>query len=453
MASLLVDVSPLREDRTFRNLFVARTILLFGVGIVAVTVPLEVYARTGSTPVVGMVTAIESAAFVVGYLGGGVLADRVDRWLLVRVTWLVSGTTFAGLAVNAAWIGSTPLTAALVAANGLSGATCITAMLAVTPSIVDRAKLHAVGALNTVSLRLGAVVAPAVGGIVFAVASAAWNYTAGALAAAATWVLLMVAPPPGRGRTVAAGPPPTGPGTEVPPGTPTGTGTDDRTDAGGDRAVADGPPEPAESPLAALRSGARFAVREPVVSGVMVAGLVGMIGGGSFVLVPAFVEARFGGSSTVVGLMYSALAAGVVLGSLGSGWVRRSPRPGRLLLVLMVACYACYALAGAAPTVALVLAALVAAGATNAIEEVLRYTLLQLRTPDALLGRVNSLFAAQAMTGAAIGAVVAGAVGGVVGDGDALWVYNTVTGLVAAATGLLLGPLRRVTRASIEEER
>ncbi|MCM3849781.1 MFS transporter [Pseudonocardia sp. DR1-2] len=452
MASLLVDVSPLREDRTFRNLFVARTILLFGVGIVAVTVPLEVYARTGSTPVVGMVTAIESAAFVVGYLGGGVLADRVDRWLLVRVTWLVSGTTFAGLAVNAAWIGSTPLTAALVAANGLSGATCITAMLAVTPSIVDRAKLHAVGALNTVSLRLGAVVAPAVGGIVFAVASAAWNYTAGALAAAATWVLLMVAPPPGRGRTAAADPPPPigpAPGAPGPPGTAAGPGTD----ATGDRSVADGPPDPAESPLAALRSGARFAVREPVVFGVMVAGLVGMVGGGSFVLVPAFVEARFGGSSTVVGLMYSALAAGVVLGSLGSGWVRRSPRPGRLLLVLMVACYACYALAGAAPTVALVLAALVAAGATNAIEEVLRYTLLQLRTPDALLGRVNSLFAAQAMTGAAIGAVVAGSVGGVVGDGDALWVYNTVTGLVAAATGLLLGPLRRVTRASIEEER
>lgn len=440
MASLLVDVSPLREDRTFRNLFVARTIPLFGVGIVAVTVPLEVYGRTGSTPVVGMVTAIESVAFVVGYLGGGVLADRVDRWLLVRVTWLISGTTFAGLAVNAAWIGSTPLTAALVAANGLSGATCITAMLAVTPSIVDRAKLHAVGALNTVSLRLGAVVAPAVGGIVFAVASAAWNYTAGALAAAVTWVLLMVAPPPGRGRTTAAAS--AGPDGDGPDGDQPGAG-------GGDGA----PQEPAESPLAALRSGARFAVREPVVFGVMVAGLVGMVGGGSFVLVPAFVEARFGGSSTVVGLMYSALAAGVVLGSLGSGWVRRSPRPGRLLLALMVLCYACYALAGAAPTVALVLAALVAAGATNAIEEVLRYTLLQLRTPDALLGRVNSLFAAQAMTGAAIGAVVAGFVGGVVGDGDALWVYNTVTGLVAAATGLLLGPLRRVTRASLEEER
>ncbi len=441
MASLLVDVSPLREDRTFRNLFVARTILLFGVGIVAVTVPLEVYGRTGSTPVVGMVTAIESVAFVVGYLGGGVLADRVDRWLLVRVTWLISGTTFAGLAVNAAWIGSTPLTAALVAANGLSGATCITAMLAVTPSIVDRAKLHAVGALNTVSLRLGAVVAPAVGGIVFAVASAAWNYTAGALAAAVTWVLLMVAPPPGRGRTTAAAS--AGPDGDGPDG--------DQPGAAGGGAGA--PQEPVESPLAALRSGARFAVREPVVFGVMVAGLVGMVGGGSFVLVPAFVEARFGGSSTVVGLMYSALAAGVVLGSLGSGWVRRSPRPGRLLLALMVLCYACYALAGAAPTVALVLAALVAAGATNAIEEVLRYTLLQLRTPDALLGRVNSLFAAQAMTGAAIGAVVAGFVGGVVGDGDALWVYNTVTGLVAAATGLLLGPLRRVTRASIEEER
>ncbi|GAA1384663.1 enterobactin transporter EntS [Pseudonocardia kongjuensis] len=446
MASLLVDVSPLRDDRTFRNLFVARTILLFGVGIVAVTVPLEVYARTGSTPVVGLVTAIESIAFVAGYLGGGVLADRIDRWLLVRVTWIISGSTFAGLAVNAAWIGSTPLTAALVAANGLSGATCITAMLAVTPSIVDRSKLHAVGALNTVSLRLGAVIAPAVGGIVFALASAAWNYAAGALAALLTWVLLMVAPPPGQGRAAPAEPAHPG---AAPAPEPAGTGD---TGPAGDGAGDTGP-APAESPLRALRTGARFAVREPVVLGVMVAGLVGMFGGGSFVLVPAFVEARFGGSSTVVGLMYSALAAGVVLGSLGSGWVRRSPRPGRLLLVLMVACYACYALAGAAPTVALVLAALVAAGATNAIEEVLRYTLLQLRTPDALLGRVNSLFAAQAMTGAAIGAVVAGFVGALVGDGDALWFYNTVTGLLAAVTGLLLGPLRRVTRASIEEER
>ena len=52
MSRLLLDLSPLRDNRTFRNLFVARTILLFGVGIVAVTVPLEVYARTGSTPAV-----------------------------------------------------------------------------------------------------------------------------------------------------------------------------------------------------------------------------------------------------------------------------------------------------------------------------------------------------------------------------------------------------------------
>lgn len=332
------------------------------------------------------------------------------------------------------------MTAALVAANGLSGATCITAMLAVTPSIVDRAKLHAVGALNTVSLRLGAVVAPAVGGIVFAVASAAWNYTAGALAAAVTWVLLMVAPPPGRGRTAAAAS--TGPDDGGP--------DDDQPDAagGGDGVLQ----EPVESPLAALRSGARFAVREPVVFGVMVAGLVGMVGGGSFVLVPAFVEARFGGSSTVVGLMYSALAAGWC----SARWQRLGPaqpasRPaaagpdGRLLRLLRAGRRRADRRAGPRRP-----------GRRRRDERDRGGAALHAAAaprPDALLGRVNSLFAAQAMTGAAIGAVVAGFVGGVVGDGDALWVYNTVTGLVAAATGLLLGPLRRVTRASIEEER
>src|SRR2546421_8992505 len=143
---MLLDLSRLRDSRTFRNLFVARTILLFGVGIVAVTVPLEVYARTGSTPAVSAVAAIESAAFLVGFLGAGVLADRSDRWRLVIVTWLVCGLTFAGLAVNAVWVGSTVLTGAFVALNGLSGAVCLTAMLAGMPAIVDRGRLHSGGA-------------------------------------------------------------------------------------------------------------------------------------------------------------------------------------------------------------------------------------------------------------------------------------------------------------------
>lgn len=37
------------------------------------------------------------------------------------------------------------------------------ALLAVLPSLVDRSKLHAVGALNTLSLRLGTVLAPVAG--------------------------------------------------------------------------------------------------------------------------------------------------------------------------------------------------------------------------------------------------------------------------------------------------
>jgi MFS transporter, ENTS family, enterobactin (siderophore) exporter len=434
-SAVLLDLSPLRDDRTFRNLFVARTILLSGVGVVLVTVPLEVYARTGSTLAVSAVAAVESLAFLVGFLGGGVLADRGDRWRLVIVSWLVCGLAFAALAGNAVWVSSTVLTAVFVAINGLSGAVCLTAMLAVIPAIVDREKMHAVGALNTVSLRLGSVLAPAVGGLVFAASSAAWNYGAGAAAAFLTWVLLLVSPPPGTGgRAGAAAPTEL---TEL-------TGPTESTGPTG--------PTERESPLRALRTGARFVVREPVVLGVMVAGVVGMLGGGSVVLVPAFVEARFGGSPVAVGLIYSALSVGLVAGSLGSGWVRGRARPGLLLLGLMIACFACYVAAGAAPTLLLVLVAFVAAGATNALEEVLRYTLLQLRSPDALLGRVNSLFSAQGMAGAAVGAVVAGVVGGLVGAADALWIYNTVLAGLAVVTAAALGPLRAATRESIERK-
>ncbi|MGH4024974.1 MAG: enterobactin transporter EntS [Pseudonocardiaceae bacterium] len=404
--SLLLDISPLRENRAFRNLFIARTILLFGVGSVLVTVPLDVYAMTGSTGPVSLVAAVEGLAFFVGFLSGGVLADRSDRKTLIIRSWLVCGASFAGLALNAAFVGALWPVFLFVATNGVSGAMGITALLAVLPSLVGRSKLHAVGALNTLSLRLGTVLAPTLGGVIVSVADAQWSYALGGLAALGSSPLL-------RGL----------------PSDPGGGG-----DAG-------------EGPLRSLVSAYRFVARQQVVLGVMVAGVVGMIGGGSLVLAPAFVDARFGGEPAVVGLMYSAISVGLVVGALVSGWLTTTTRPGLVLLLMMIVCFACYAAAGAAPAVLLVLVFLVGAGMANSMEEVLRYALLQLHTPDAMLGRVNSAFAAQNMSGAAVGALVAGAFATWFGPGEVFWIYNAVMAAVSVMVLVLLRTLRRTGAA------
>ncbi|GEL22880.1 enterobactin exporter EntS [Pseudonocardia sulfidoxydans NBRC 16205] len=406
--SVLVDVGPLRDSVAFRYLFVARAILLLGVGLVAVTVPLEVYALTGSTPTVGVVAAAEGFAFFAGYLAGGVLADRGDRRRLIVQTWFVCGTSFAGLALNALFLHSVWAVAVFVVLNGVSGSICITALLAVLPELVDRSQLHAVGALNTLAMRLGTVLAPAAGGAVMAVAGPEWNYGAGAVAALSTWVGLLAARDRMRPEPAAA------------------------------QAVS-----PVEGPIRSLVNGYRFIVGEPVVRGVMVAGVVGMCGGGSLVLVPAFVDAELGGDPRVVGLMYSALSAGLIIGAVGSGRLVGVARPGRLLLVMMVVSFLCYAAVGFASVVPVVLLIVVAAGISVSVEEVLRYALLQIRTPAAMLGRVNSVFGAQNMSGAAVGALVAGVFGAALGPARAFWMYNVAMAVVSAGVLVALPGLRR----------
>ncbi|MFD0803915.1 enterobactin transporter EntS, partial [Streptomonospora algeriensis] len=69
---------------------------------------------------------------------------------------------------------------------------------------------------------------------------------------------------------------------------------------------------------------------------------------------------------------------------------------------------------------ALALAALVLLGCCQAVEEILRYSLIQAHTPDALRGRVNSAWLAQATVGGSLGASLMGGLASVLGTATAL---------------------------------
>ena len=404
---LVMDIGPLRDSKPFRNVFIARTVSVFGIGMLAVALPVQVYAMTGSTVHVGGVAAAEGFALLAGFLWGGVLADRHDRRKLMLRARTAAGIGFVLLAVNA-FLPSPSVAALYVLAawDGLATGVSVTALLAATPSLVAPDKLVAAGALNALTVRLGSMVSPALGGLVVSAFGVGWNYTAAAVGTLGTIALL--------------------------------TGLPSLKPAGGED-------EPESNPLKAIGDGFRFVASHRVVGSLMLLGLLFMVAGGIPVLMPAFATQSLDGGPTTVGLLFAAPACGAVLASVTSGWAGTFQRPGLALLVASVAGFTSLACLGLARHPALAVAILFVYGFVESVEEILRYGLIQSHTPDSHLGRVNALWAAQETGGGAIGSLGAGGLGRYLAPGAAIVVYGTVSAVLALVLALTLTGLRSAT--------
>lgn len=113
---LAVLVGPLRSP-ILRRLTIAFLVNELGDGISLVVLPLVVYASTGSGVATGVSFAVVQGATVVGRPIGGLLADRVDRFRLLRVTFVVR----ALLLGTAVVIGSDMVVVACLVAASLVG--------------------------------------------------------------------------------------------------------------------------------------------------------------------------------------------------------------------------------------------------------------------------------------------------------------------------------------------
>ena len=107
-------------------------------------------------------------------------------------------------------------------------------------------------------------------------------------------------------------------------------------------------------------------------------------------------------------MMYAAAPLGATVAALTGGWLGGFARSGALLLASGAAAFVALGSLGfiSDPVVAFV--ALAGFGYLSSIASLLQFTLVQRHTPEHLLGRVNGLWAAQAVTGDAFGALALG---------------------------------------------
>ncbi|ELB2898926.1 TPA: enterobactin transporter EntS [Vibrio alginolyticus] len=402
MPKIMLDFSLLKENPNFRMVFIARMMSILALGMMTVAVPMQIHQMTGSTLQVGMIMALDGIGMFVGLLIGGVLADKYDRRKLILFARTTCGIGFGALALNSL-LAESSLVALYVLSvwDGFFGAMGMTALMASLPVIVGRENLPSAAALSMLTVRMGMVLSPAIGGLLISFGDVSWNYLAASVGTLCTLFPLFRLPS-------------MKPSHDAP-----------------------------ENPLLSLYEGVKFLFSNKVVGCVVVFGTLETLATAVRVMFPALALETFTGNAANAGLMYSAIPLGAMVGALTSGWVKQSQRPGMVMIYATMGTFLAIVAMGLAGNYWLFLSILVIYGYLGSVASLIQYSIVQGHTPDHLLGRVSSLWTAQDVTGDSMGAIGLGALGKVMAPAMSIFSF----GLGATGVGMLMvilfRPLRR----------
>ena len=392
--ALRMDVTPLRESRDFRLLFVAGTVFYLGGMVSYVAIPFQIYTLTGSNFAVGAVGLVELVPLIVFGLYGGALADHVDRRRLLIWTGVAQAVFTAVLAVNA-FRDRPSLWVIFLVAGLLTSSSALQrpSREALMPRTVRHDQIIAGNALTSFGMQIGVLVGPAIGGLLVAYVGIGWCFVVDIVGlAVATVMYVAMRPYPHVAETT--------------------------------------PPS-----LAAIGEGMRYALGRRDLLGTYVVDLIAMFFAMPVVLFPALADEVFG-RPEILGLLYSAETVGAVLATAFSGWTARVFHHGRAIVVAAAVYGLMIALAGLMPSVWLVLLFLMLSGAADMISAVFRGTVWNQTIPEQMRGRLAGIEMLSYSLGPLGGQIRAG----VVAD---LWTVRgaIVSGGLACAGGVTLTAL------------
>jgi len=400
------------RHRDFRLLWLSQFVSLTGSQMQTVALHWHVYLITRSPLALGALGLTRVLPILAFSLFGGVTADRYDRRRVMFATQSVMLAGAAALAVaTLSGRESLPL---LYGANALLAAATAfdnPARQALVPRLVPTAEIASALSMNLTMFQAAMIGGPALAGLVIAgvgVPSAGLRALAGAggsedttrlaliyalnaLSFVGVLVALVLMRTPG---VVAAG----------------------------------GAPEP---PLSALRDGLRFVFRTPIMVWTTGLDFVATFFAGSLSLLPIIADQVLHSGPAGYGWLVAAPALGALAGSIYTS-VRHLPaRQGRLLLGAVAAYGVATVAYGLSRSYWLTFLALALSGLADLVSTVIRQTLRQLLTPDALRGRMTSVNMIFFMGGPQLGELEAGIVASLFASAAVGATVSVVSGGVA----------------------
>ena len=346
-ATLAAVRSPLPRD--FRRFLGVRLAGTAANQMLLVALGWQMYDLTGSAWDLGLVGLVQFVPALLLTIPAGQLVDRVDRRAVVVASLLLQ----AGVAGVLGWASATDvvgrnLILALSVVIGIARALQMPAQQALVPSLVEPKALPRALATSSSVMQVAIIGGPALGGFLYALGGTVTYGAAFALLAVAIGAATSI-----RARTGTLAKPP--------------------------------------MTLQSLFAGFGFIARERVILGAMSLDLFAVLLGGALALLPMFAKDVLHTGAWGLGLLRAAPAAGAFL--MGVTLAHR-PLRGRVghWMFGAVAIYGVATLAFALSTVFVVSFALLAiSGAADTVSVVIRQTLVQLETPDAMRGRVSAV--------------------------------------------------------------
>jgi MFS family permease len=349
----VVPESILRH-RPFVLYWSARTCASMGFQMLGVAVAWQMYALTGSAldlGLVGLAQFLPAAAFM---LVAGQIADRYDRRRLLQICQTVEGLAAAALTAGSiyGWVSKEFILVA-VFVFGVGRAFEAPTQGTLLPAVIPRSLFPRAVAASASTTQLATITGPAVGGFLYAFGPTV-PYTTCCILYLSSVILL--------------------------------------TFVGIERFAR------VRSPinLHAFFAGVSYIRRNPIVLGVISLDLFAVLLGGTTALLPIFADEIFHLGPEGLGLLRAAPA----IGALAITAVLTTWPLARRVGAIMFLSVACFGLAtivfAVSKSFILSVAALAVLGASDAVSVVIRMTLVQIETPDAMRGRVNavnSLFA------------------------------------------------------------
>jgi MFS family permease len=391
----------LRRHRNYRLFFTGQAISVSGAWMQNIALAWLVIELTSSPLAVGVLAFCRFAPFTVFGLVAGVVADRLDNRRLVIGTQVASMAVSAALAVLVLTDTATvPLVYALALAGGVALVFDAPGRHALTFQMVGRDELPNAVALNASLFNASRVVGPAIAGVVIAAVGVGACFvinTVSFLAVLTSLLLMRVH--------------------ELFP-----------VQRDGKRPTV----------LRGVREGIAFAVRDPRVRVVLVlVTVVSTVGFNFHVILPLLASDTLDAGPEVFGVLSAAFGAGAFVGALVSASLGRAS--WKLLLLGMAGFSTTLLLLAPVRSVALAGVLLFATGLSFTLWTSNANSILQLSAPDALRGRVVSLFLFAFAGFAPLGGLLAGWLVDM-GGTELSFAVSGLTGLAATLYALRVAP-------------
>ena len=388
------------RHRDFRLLWFGQLISSSGQMMQTVALAWHIFQLTDSTFQVGLLAFSNFLPYLILSFVGGALADQVNRRQVLLVTQAAGMAVALSLVtVTLAGVVTAPMLFAFAVLVGMTRAFDGPARQALIPNLVPRDELGSALTLNTMLRQLATTIGPGIGGVLIGVAGVETAYAVNAVSYVAVFAALLAMRPVAQ-----------------------------TFGATGNR-------------LTQMLGGVRFAMKERLILLLLAFDFLVVILGSTEALMPAFARDILEVGPEGLGLLYGAPAVGaivgaLILGALGTGW-----RHVGIVLLVGASFGLCIIGFGLTTSFALALAFLFVSGLVDVIGEVLRATIIQLRTPDEVRGRVTAMSSIFTGGGPQLGQLYSGTVAAFMGPAGAAVIGGTAVLFVTAA--FALNPMMR----------